>query len=83
MVYNQFGPMLSRLYQLDVTLPRHISVNNGAQLVWPIDGWSEKLAKARTGHNTIVYSRPFETTPHGYQLIAAVAPNGDGKGIGR
>lgn len=79
-MYDEVGPTVIRLSQLNA-LPRHIAINNGSQLLWPIEQWSDKVREAKSGHNTIIYSRPFDTTPQGYRLMAAIAPNGDGKGI--
>jgi hypothetical protein len=52
----------------------------GAQFIWKIDKFSERLADARTNKKTTLFSPPFLTSRHGYRLSLSLCLGGDGKG---
>jgi beta-xylosidase len=52
----------------------------GAQFIWKIDHYSERLEEARTNKKTTLFSPPFLTSRHGYRLALSICLCGDGKG---
>lgn len=52
----------------------------GAQFIWKIDHYSERLQEARTNKKTAIFSPPFLTSRHGYCLALSICLCGDGKG---
>jgi beta-xylosidase len=52
----------------------------GAQFIWKIDHYSERLQDARTNKKTTLFSPPFLTSRHGYRLTLSICLCGDGKG---
>ena len=51
----------------------------GAQLIWKIDNYAEKLQDAKSGKKTTIYSPPFLTSRHGYKMALSLCLYGDGK----
>ncbi|CAJ0576160.1 unnamed protein product, partial [Mesorhabditis spiculigera] len=52
----------------------------GAQLVWRIDNFRQKLNEAKSGAKSTIFSTPFMSGRHGYKMICSVCPYGDGPG---
>ena len=52
----------------------------GAQFIWKIEHYSEKLQDARTNKKTTLFSPHFSTSRHGYRLALSICLCGDGKG---
>jgi hypothetical protein len=52
----------------------------GVQFLWKIDNYEERLADAKSGKKTTLFSPPFYTHRHGYRLTMSACLNGDGKG---
>ncbi len=52
----------------------------GAQFIWKIDHYSERVQDARTNKKTTLFSPPFLTSRHGYRLALSICLCGDGKG---
>lgn len=52
----------------------------GAQLVWKIDGYADKLSESKSGKKTTIFSAPFLTSRHGYRMALSACLYGDGKG---
>jgi TNF receptor-associated factor 4 len=52
----------------------------GAQYIWKIDHYQERLQEARTNKKTTLFSPPFLTSRHGYRLALSICLCGDGKG---
>ena len=53
----------------------------GAQLVWKIEGYEEKMKESKAGQKPTIFSPPFLTGRHGYKLAMSASLYGDGKGI--
>lgn len=51
-------------------------------LLWRIDNYFKKKQDAQTRRKLCLYSPPFSTSEHGYQMCAQVYLNGDGMGKG-
>ncbi|XP_064653213.1 TNF receptor-associated factor 4-like [Lineus longissimus] len=51
----------------------------GVQFLWKIDNYEERLADAKSGKKTTLFSPPFYTHRHGYRLTMSACLNGDGK----
>ncbi|CAF0923594.1 unnamed protein product [Adineta steineri] len=57
--------------------------NYGAQYIWKIDHYSERLQEARSNKKTTLFSPPFSTSRHGYRLALSICLCGDGKAKGK
>ncbi|PAA62246.1 hypothetical protein BOX15_Mlig027678g3 [Macrostomum lignano] len=55
----------------------------GPQLIWKIDNYEEKLAEAKSGKKSTIFSPPFLTNRHGYKLAMSACLYGDGKSRGK
>ena len=55
--------------------------STGTQLIWKIDGYTEKMAEAKTGKKGNIFSPPFMSSRYGYKLAMSSSLYGDGKGI--
>ncbi|CAF0991009.1 unnamed protein product [Rotaria sp. Silwood1] len=55
----------------------------GAQYIWKIDHYQERLQDARSNKKTTLFSPPFLTSRHGYRLALAICLDGDGKAKGK
>uniref|UniRef100_A0A7E4W4J1 RING-type E3 ubiquitin transferase n=1 Tax=Panagrellus redivivus TaxID=6233 RepID=A0A7E4W4J1_PANRE len=53
------------------------------QFIWRIDGYSSKLAEAKSGSVPQIASEPFTTGKHGYKLEMSAALWGDGEAHGK
>ena len=52
----------------------------GAQMVFCIENFHEKLDDAKANKKTSIYSSPFYSHKFGYKMEICVCPCGDGKG---
>ncbi|CAF1493960.1 unnamed protein product [Adineta steineri] len=55
----------------------------GAQYIWKIDHYQERLEEARTNKKTTLFSPPFLTSRHGYRLALSICLCGDGRAKGK
>ncbi|CAF1654076.1 unnamed protein product [Adineta ricciae] len=55
----------------------------GAQYIWKIDRYNERLQEARSNKKTTLFSPPFCTSRHGYRLALSICLCGDGKAKGK
>ena len=53
---------------------------HGAQLLWKIDNYAERLDLAKNGKSTTIFSPPFMSNKHGYNMTMSANLNGGGKG---
>ncbi len=68
--------------RLDVVYAHHDRLLKrwGSHLIWKIDDYEQRLAAAKSGQQTVIFSPAFFTARHGYQMIASCALYGDGAG---
>ena len=69
----------SRCFRLCLTQVENLEKMYGAQLIWKIDSYAEKLQDAKSGKKTTIYSPPFLTSRHGYKMALSLCLYGDGK----
>ncbi|XP_013420704.1 TNF receptor-associated factor 4 [Lingula anatina] len=55
----------------------------GAQFVWKIDSYQEKLDEAKAGTKRTIFSQPFLTSRNGYKMALSACLFGDGKARGK
>ncbi len=54
--------------------------STGTQLIWKIDGYTEKFTEAKSGKKGNLFSPPFMSSRYGYKLALSASLFGDGKG---
>ncbi|CAK8692867.1 unnamed protein product [Clavelina lepadiformis] len=59
-----------------------ISDKLGAEMIWKVDEWENKMAQAVSGKKIAIHSPPFYTARHQYKLSLSLLPNGDNKAKG-
>ncbi|XP_074642412.1 TNF receptor-associated factor 4-like [Tubulanus polymorphus] len=55
----------------------------GVQFLWRIDKYEERLADAKSGKKTTIFSPPFYSHRHGYKMTVSVCLYGDGRARGK